>query len=577
MTSFNIERLPFNKDAVSVWADADSRHKNWPVVYTIEGTDEIYIGESTNVANRMKQHLDAGTRSHLKTIKVILDDSFNKSVCLDLESQLIRYLAADSKYKVLNGNHGITDADYYDRERYRETFNELFDELLKEGVFTRSIPDIVNSDLFKFSPFKALNTDQSVAIEGVLEKLFEDLENKTDSPIVIQGDPGTGKTIVAVYLMKLLVDIAKSQPDEQLDSDSMFSDFFQEGFREQLTDFTFGLVIPQQSLRKSIEKVFAKTPGLSKSMVLSPFDAGASKEHYDLLIVDESHRLGQRSNQPSAAQNKKFTEINIALFGNDDLSWTQLDWIRAKSSHQLYLLDSAQSVKPADLPAEVTTALVAKARESKSYFHLASQMRVAGGSDYIEFIGRVFAGTQQGPESFGNYELRLFDDLAEMRQAIFEKDKEVGLSRMIAGYAWPWVSKNNPNAIDIQIGDVGLTWNRTATDWINSPTSLEEVGSIHTVQGYDLNYAGVIIGPDLSYDLMAKKIVFHRENYHDKKGKENNPRLGIEYSDEDLLNYVVNIYRVLLTRGIKGTFVYVCDLDLRDYLIHFFRGQNSRA
>lgn len=566
MTSFNIERLPFDKGAVTTWAETNPRHKNWPVVYTIEGTDEIYIGESTNVANRMFQHLAVEQRQHLKKIKVILDDRFNKSVCLDLESQLIRYLAADSKYKVLNGNHGITDADYFERDRYRETFNELFEELLKEGVFTRSIPDIVNSDLFKFSPFKALNTDQSVAIEGVLEKLFEDIENKTDTPIVIQGDPGTGKTIVAVYLMKLLVDIAKSQPDEQLDSDSMFSDFFQQGYREQLTDFTIGLVIPQQSLRKSIEKVFAKTPGLSKLMVLSPFDAGASKEHYDLLIVDESHRLGQRSNQPSAAQNKKFTDINTALFGNDDLSWTQLDWIKAKSTHQLYLLDSAQSVKPADLPAEVTAALVEEARHANSFFRLVSQMRVAGGTDYIEFIGRIFAGTQQGPESFGNYELRFFEDIAEMRQAIFEKDKEVGLSRMIAGYAWPWASKNDPAAVDIQIGDVGLTWNRTATDWINSPTSLEEVGSIHTVQGYDLNYAGVIIGPDLGYDPVAKKIVFHRENYHDKKGKENNPRLGIEYTDEDLLNYVVNIYRVLLTRGIKGTFVYVCDAELREYL-----------
>ena len=569
MTSFNIERLPFNKDAVSVWADADTRHKNWPVVYTIEGTDEIYVGESTNVANRMFQHLAVEQRRHLKKIKVILDDRFNKSVCLDLESQLIRYLAADSKYKVLNGNHGITDADYFERDRYRETFEELFEELLKEGVFTRSIPDIVNSDLFKFSPFKALNTDQSVAIEGVLEKLFEDLENKTDTPIVIQGDPGTGKTIVAVYLMKLLVDIAKSQPDEQLDSDSMFSDFFQQGYREKLKDFNIGLVIPQQSLRKSIEKVFAKTPGLSKFMVLSPFDAGASKEYYDLLIVDESHRLGQRSNQPSAAQNKKFTDINLALFGNDDLSWTQLDWIKAKSTHQLYLLDSAQSVKPADLPAEVTSALVEQARKSNSFFRLVSQMRVAGGTDYIEFIGRVFAGTEQGPEVFGNYDLRFFDDLTEMRQAIFEKDKEVGLSRMIAGYAWPWVSKNNPTEADIKIGREELFWNRTATDWINSPTSLEEVGSIHTVQGYDLNYAGVIIGPDLGYDPIAKKIVFHRENYHDKKGKENNPRLGIEYTDEDLLNYVMNIYRVLLTRGIKGTFVYVCDEKLRILLSSF--------
>jgi DUF2075 family protein len=143
---------------------------------------------------------------------------------------------------------------------------------------------------------------------------------------------------------------------------------------------------------------------------------------------------------------------------------------------------------------------------------------------------------------------------------------------MVAGYAWPWISKDNPDAHDIELDGVGLTWNRTASDWINSPTSVEEVGSIHTVQGYDLNYAGVIIGADLGFDPVTQKIVFHRENYHDKKGKENNPRLGIVYSDDDLLDYVKNIYRVLLTRGIKGTFVYVVDPHLREYLRPFFSG-----
>lgn len=96
------------------------------------------------------------------------------------------------------------------------------------------------------------------------------------------------------------------------------------------------------------------------------------------------------------------------------------------------------------------------------------------------------------------------------------------------------------------------------------------MGSIHTVQGYDLNYAGVIIGPDLRFDTDQQRIVFDRANYFDKKGKENNPRLGLEFDDEDLLEYVTNIYGVLLTRGIKGTYVYVCDPDLRRYLAPYF-------
>jgi DUF2075 family protein len=96
------------------------------------------------------------------------------------------------------------------------------------------------------------------------------------------------------------------------------------------------------------------------------------------------------------------------------------------------------------------------------------------------------------------------------------------------------------------------------------------------VQGYDLNYAAVVIGPDLGFDPVTQKIVFHRANYHDKKGKENNKVLGRRYTDEDLLTFVVNIYRVLLTRGVKGTYIYVVDLELRQFLARFFqRNENS--
>lgn len=93
-----------------------------------------------------------------------------------------------------------------------------------------------------------------------------------------------------------------------------------------------------------------------------------------------------------------------------------------------------------------------------------------------------------------------------------------------------------------------------------------EIDSIHTVQGYDLNYAGVIIGNDIGYDPAAKKILFKRENYHDVKGRENNAARGIVYTDDDVLHWVLNIYRVLLTRGIKGTFVYACDPELSKFL-----------
>ncbi|TBT84010.1 DUF2075 domain-containing protein [Propioniciclava sinopodophylli] len=179
--------------------------------------------------------------------------------------------------------------------------------------------------------------------------------------------------------------------------------------------------------------------------------------------------------------------------------------------------------------------------------------------------------------SFDGYDLRFFDDPADMRAELLRLDAEVGLARLVAGFAWPWVSKSDKGAFDITVDRLALRWNATDKDWINAPGSVLEVGSIHTVQGYDLNYAGVIIGPDLRYDEASARIVVDRANYHDKKGKENNPKLGRQVTDDDLLTYITNIYAVLLTRGMRGTFVYVCDPALREHLRPFFSANSGKA
>lgn len=166
----------------------------------------------------------------------------------------------------------------------------------------------------------------------------------------------------------------------------------------------------------------------------------------------------------------------------------------------------------------------------------------------------------------------MFESVAEMREEIRSKDAESGLSRLVAGFAWEWKTKNDKAAYDIEIDGCKLRWNSVATDWIAAPRSRGEVGSIHTVQGYDLNYAGVIIGPDLRYDAVNGRLFVDRGSYFDTKGKENNRRLGKIYSDDDLLRFVSNIYAVLLTRGIRGTFVYACDPALRTYLREFLPG-----
>ena len=133
------------------------------------------------------------------------------------------------------------------------------------------------------------------------------------------------------------------------------------------------------------------------------------------------------------------------------------------------------------------------------------------------------------------------------------------MSRLIAGYSWPWISKKDTSLFDIKIENEELQWNRVADDWINSPNAINEVGCIHTTQAYDLNYAGIIFGNEITYDKTKKEIVILKENYFDRNGQ-----VGI--SDvTDLKGFILNIYKTIMLRGIRGTYVYVCDKNLREY------------
>jgi DUF2075 family protein len=152
-----------------------------------------------------------------------------------------------------------------------------------------------------------------------------------------------------------------------------------------------------------------------------------------------------------------------------------------------------------------------------------------------------------------------FDFLPDLHEKLAQKEKEFGLCRTIAGYSWEWLSDNDPNAVDIKIDGLEFQWNRTPKDWINSPNAFREIGCIHTTQGYDLNYTGLIFGKEIDYDPVQKKIVINRDNYFDKYGNQG-------ANDEELHNYIINIYKTMMYRGIRGTYIYACNKNLRTYL-----------
>ncbi len=579
MTSFEIEEIPFEAASLRDYPDPTGKLSNWPAVYAINSRRDIYVGETGNALLRMTQHRRDPKKQHLDVARILLDDTFHRSACYDLESLLIQWFYSNGVYTVINANDGHRNEDYAGRDAFQPRFREVFEDLRRRGLFQHSLREIENSDFFKLSPFKSLVPDQERAILEILKALFEDIEAERRATMVVAGQPGTGKTVVGVSLIKTLRDIETSRGVDDAEQGSSISDYFAQGYPELLHGLRVGIVVPQQSLRTSIARIFDRAPGLDRSMVLTAYDVGKAVEPYDVLVVDEAHRLNQRANQSSGSLNKAFTEINERLFGRDSTELTQLDWIRAQSKHSILLMDAEQSVRPADLPPEVIGEVVGEAKASHNFFSLKTQMRVTAGADYIAFVRDMLAGRHPERPDLGDYEFVLFDDIGAMKKRIQRRDRTDGLSRLAAGYAWTWESdpkkkgmKRVPLAkrpYDIEIDGHRWRWNSAEKDWINSPDALDEVGSIHTVQGYDLNYAGVIIGRDLRLDPRTGTIRFDRSQYRDKKGMENNRQRGIVYTDDDIERYVKNVYAVLLTRGIRGTYVYVCDEPLREHLRAF--------
>lgn len=575
MTSFEIRRVPFEAGYVRS-LEAEPRATNWPVVYTLSNRTQIYVGQTTNAVSRMQQHLDSEKRAlGLELIRLVFDEKFNVSAALDLESHLIRWFDADERFKKINANAGIVDRNYYLRDEYRRTFTEIFDALRADGLFQGTIRQIENSELFKFSPYKSLNEDQAAAVESILDGLFDDLAADTTGSIVVQGEPGTGKSVVAVTLLKMLADIRDGRRPDDDEPRTPFHELYDEPHRALLTrsGLRVGFVAPQPGLRHTLQKVFAKTPGLTRSMAVSPIEVGNSAERWDLLVIDEAHRLAQPGAQGSGFTTGAFQRVQERLFGSKDAEQTQLDWIIAQSDHQILLVDPDQAVRPRDVPVEQLREVIQGARTGNRHYTLASQMRVAAGNDYLSYLKQLLAGTEEAPRSFGDYDLRLFDDAGAMQDAIRSRDAEVGLARMLAGYAWPWASKGTRDGTDFVLDGREFRWNsRDASEqgWTTSANAVNEVGSIHTIQGFDLTYAGVIIGPDLRYDAARGRTVFHPESYADSAGNERNRHdRRRTFTDADIEQFVRNIYAVLMTRGILGTYVYACDPGLREYLRAF--------
>lgn len=513
---FRIDKFPFNRKGIDECASDNRYNPNWPVVYLLEAAAEIYIGKTTQLSTRMKKHLRDSGR-HFRKFYVIHEDESNESVISDIEHSLVEHMTSDDcqKKKILNELKPGPRL-YHDKEAYLHRFVFLWEELVRLGLARQGLAKLRNAESYIYSPYKFLTAEQ----KHIVEKITDFINSGVEKLFAVRGVPGTGKTIVAEALMRSFV---------------------------QAGSTGIALVAPNISSRFTLQKVFSKMSPLKRSMVIGPH--GVRKRQYDVLIVDEAHKLKKK--KFLSYEYKLYAEVN-RHFGLGEGA-TQLDWMLKAARCVVLIYDPQQRFLPSNIPIEDIKKL-----DSRN-FKLDSQMRILGGGNYIDFIYSVLESKGASRNPFSNYEFRIYDDIRAMVDRIWELDPIYGRARLVAGFAWKWRTKTKKSAVDFSIDGMDFTWNRTTAGWIDSPNASREVGCVHSVGSHDLNYTGVIVGPEMSYDPELRKIVIKKEKYMDVKGK-----AGVASADE-LHEYVVNIYRILFTRGVRGTFAYIVDDNLREY------------
>lgn len=347
--------------------------------------------------------------------------------------------------------------------------------------------------------------------------------------VVVTGGPGTGKSVVAINLLVALTGK--------------------------------GLVCQYVSKNAAPRAVFqAKLTGTMRRNRFASLFSGSGaftdlpRNEFDVLIVDEAHRLNEKS----------------GLFGN--LGENQVKELVASAKCTIFFIDEDQRVTLKDIGStEVIKAFAEKKGATVEEYILASQFRCGGSDAYLAWLDntlaiRPTANTVLDP---GEFDFRVFDSPNELHQVIEEKNGN-NKARMVAGYCWDWTSKTKPAAYDIKIGETyRKRWNLGSDGslWIIAEESVSEVGCIHTCQGLELDYVGVIVGPDLIVRDGKVLTVPERRSRQDQslKGYKGYLKRQPAQARREADQVIKNTYRTLMSRGMKGCYIYCTDEETANY------------
>ena len=399
----------------------------------------------------------------------------------------------------------------------------------------------------KGNPFFSYDEAQATSVAQIVETAVDSAKYGGKRTIIIKGGAGTGKSVVAVNALGQLIN--NKEAGHRLNAVYVTAN------AAPRTLYTQELI--NDDYRRTVINGLFKYPTVF---------CRVGEDEYDCALIDEAHRIFDY-------------KLGVGIRRGTHV----LDDIIRGSRVTVFFIDQDQAVTTTDFAdidriKDAADRMHSKVIEGKE-LELKTQFRVTGGETYISFI-KSFLGYDQDITSYhpDKYEFKIFDSAVEMQKAIRDKDdlfnqnrRVSGKCRMVAGYTYEWVSKGqyrDGEDYDIVLdgGTFKAKWNLrcnqvgTNYSWLNDPDSVDEVGCIHTCQGLDLNYCGVIIGKDLQYK--DGKLLYCKD-----KIARSDRNSGIRRSDDETAARLIrNTYHVLLTRGMLGTYVYCEDEGLREHL-----------
>ena len=385
----------------------------------------------------------------------------------------------------------------------------------------------------------SLIEDQIVARNIILDKIKKLQKQKKKSVILVKGGPGTGKTVIALHLLALIA----GMEDQHLNVHyATKSKPLLEGVRFQL---------PRGSRAK-----------LLFHNVTQYIPANCEENTIDVLMVDEAHRMTMSANNQYTPAEKR-TDM------------TQVETLIRAAKISVFFIDDKQAIRGVEIgSSDLIKSYAKKVDATIDEVQLVSQFRCNGSDNYLDWLENILYNKNiSNSFSEDEFDFKIFASPTALYEAIKQKNSlPKTTARICAGFCWPWSSTLGPDGDlpkDVHIGDFAMPWETKDTikhvppgyvkwyEWAYKPEGIKQVGCIYTAQGFEFDYIGVIIGPDLYYNSSENRVKTELSASKDPVLK----RSGKKTDD-----YIRNIYRVLMSRGMKGCYVYICDKALREYI-----------